>query len=103
MFPEGTIRQRAALGLRFALLQANTGPITWRLARIWQQSGAPHCSSSRRTTQPLAFDFAENEARQRGHVSRLGRVLRKMPVRLPPQNRQYPRPPECDSVWRRGG
>ncbi|MDD5200575.1 MAG: alpha-2-macroglobulin family protein [Terrimicrobiaceae bacterium] len=34
MFPEGTIRQRAALGLRFALLQANTGPITWRLARI---------------------------------------------------------------------
>ncbi|HEY8901331.1 MAG TPA: alpha-2-macroglobulin family protein [Chthoniobacterales bacterium] len=34
LFPEGTIRQRAALGLRFALLQANTGPITWRLARV---------------------------------------------------------------------
>jgi uncharacterized protein YfaS (alpha-2-macroglobulin family) len=34
MFPEGVIRQRAALGLRFALLQANTGPVTWRLARI---------------------------------------------------------------------
>ena len=34
MFPEGTIRQRAALGLRFALLQANTGPVTWRLARV---------------------------------------------------------------------
>ena len=34
MFPEGTIRQRSALGLRFALLQANTGPVTWRLARI---------------------------------------------------------------------
>ena len=33
-FPEGLIRQRAALGLRFALLQANTGPITWRLARV---------------------------------------------------------------------
>jgi uncharacterized protein YfaS (alpha-2-macroglobulin family) len=34
LFPTGTIRQRAALGLRFALLQANTGPVTWRLARI---------------------------------------------------------------------
>ena len=34
LFPESTIRQRAALGLRFALLQANTGPITWKLARI---------------------------------------------------------------------
>lgn len=33
-FPEGLIRQRAALGLRFALLQANTGPITWRLAPV---------------------------------------------------------------------
>ncbi len=34
LFPEGPIRQRAALGLRFALLQANTGPISWRLARV---------------------------------------------------------------------
>jgi uncharacterized protein YfaS (alpha-2-macroglobulin family) len=34
LFPEGVLRQRAALGLRFALLQANTGPITWKLAAI---------------------------------------------------------------------
>ncbi len=34
MFPGGVIRQRTALGLRFALLQANTGPVTWQLARI---------------------------------------------------------------------
>ncbi len=34
LFPGGTIRQRASLGLRFALLQANTGPVSWRLARI---------------------------------------------------------------------
>ncbi|MEO8204664.1 MAG: alpha-2-macroglobulin family protein [Chthoniobacterales bacterium] len=35
LFPEGNvIRQRSRLGLRFALLQANTGPITWKLARI---------------------------------------------------------------------
>ncbi|HVE16890.1 MAG TPA: hypothetical protein VNB29_09135, partial [Chthoniobacterales bacterium] len=34
LFPERVIRQRAALGLRFALFQANTGPITWKLARI---------------------------------------------------------------------
>ncbi len=33
-FPGGVIRQRAALGLRFALLQANTGPITWKLAPV---------------------------------------------------------------------
>jgi len=34
LFPTGAIRQRAALGLRFALIQANTGPITWRLAPV---------------------------------------------------------------------
>ncbi|MEO6845703.1 MAG: alpha-2-macroglobulin family protein [Chthoniobacterales bacterium] len=35
LFPErDIIRQRSLLGLRFALLQANTGPITWKLARI---------------------------------------------------------------------
>jgi alpha-2-macroglobulin len=34
LFPTGILRQRASLGLRFALLQANTGPITWRLAPI---------------------------------------------------------------------
>ncbi|MEO6052415.1 MAG: hypothetical protein ABIP97_00230, partial [Chthoniobacterales bacterium] len=35
LFPENdVIRQRSLLGLRFALLQANTGPITWKLARV---------------------------------------------------------------------
>lgn len=34
LFPVGELRQRASLGLRFALLQANTGPVTWRLASI---------------------------------------------------------------------
>lgn len=34
LFPVGTIRQRSSLGLRFAMLQANTGPVNWRLARI---------------------------------------------------------------------
>ncbi len=34
LFPAGELRQRASLGLRFALLQANTGPVTWRLASV---------------------------------------------------------------------
>lgn len=34
LFPQTVLRQRAALGLRFALLQSNTGPITWKLAAI---------------------------------------------------------------------
>jgi len=34
LFPPGEFRQRAALGLRFALIQCNTGALTWRLAKI---------------------------------------------------------------------
>ncbi len=34
LFPPGDFRQRAALGLRFAFVQCNTGPATWRLAAI---------------------------------------------------------------------
>lgn len=34
LFPEGEIRQRSSLGLRFALLQVNTGAVTWKLARV---------------------------------------------------------------------
>ena len=34
LFPPGEFRQRAALGLRFALVQCNTGPLTWKLARV---------------------------------------------------------------------
>ncbi len=34
LFPHGEFRQRASLGLRFALVQCNTGPLTWKLARI---------------------------------------------------------------------
>lgn len=33
-FPADLLRQRASLGLRFAFLQSNTGPVTWRLAKI---------------------------------------------------------------------
>ncbi len=34
LFPPGEFRQRGALGLRFALVQSNTGPLHWRLARV---------------------------------------------------------------------
>ena len=34
LFPPGEFRQRGALGLRFALVQSNTGNLHWRLARI---------------------------------------------------------------------
>ncbi|TSA33177.1 MAG: hypothetical protein D4R65_08235, partial [Verrucomicrobiaceae bacterium] len=34
LFPPGEFRQRGALGLRFALVQSNTGPLRWRLARV---------------------------------------------------------------------
>jgi len=34
LFPPGEFRQRASLGLRFALVQCNTGPLTWKLAKI---------------------------------------------------------------------
>ncbi|MFA7233127.1 MAG: alpha-2-macroglobulin family protein [Terrimicrobiaceae bacterium] len=34
LFPPGEFRQRGALGLRFALIQSNTDPLHWRLARI---------------------------------------------------------------------
>jgi len=34
LFPPGEFRQRASLGLRFALVQCNTGPLTWRLAKV---------------------------------------------------------------------
>lgn len=34
LFPPGDFRQRAALGLRFALVQSNTEMLGWRLARI---------------------------------------------------------------------
>lgn len=34
LFPPGEFRQRSALGLRFALVQCNAGPLTWRLAAV---------------------------------------------------------------------
>lgn len=34
LFPPGEFRQRGVLGLRFALVQSNTGILRWRLARI---------------------------------------------------------------------
>lgn len=34
LFPPGEFRQRSALGLRFALIQSNTGPLSWRLASV---------------------------------------------------------------------
>ena len=34
LFPPGEFRQRAALGLRFAFVQCNTGPLKWRLASV---------------------------------------------------------------------
>lgn len=34
LFPQGEFRQRGELGLRFALIQSNTGPLGWRLAKI---------------------------------------------------------------------
>ena len=34
LFPPGEFRQRSALGLRFAFVQSNTGPLTWRLAGV---------------------------------------------------------------------
>ena len=34
LFPPGNFRQRSALGLRFAFVQCNTGPLTWRLASV---------------------------------------------------------------------
>ena len=34
LFPPGEFRQRGALGLRFALIQSNAGPLQWRLAQV---------------------------------------------------------------------
>lgn len=34
LFPRGEFRQRGSLGLRFALLQANTGALHWTLSRV---------------------------------------------------------------------
>ena len=34
LFPPGELRQRSELGFRFAFIQCNTGPVTWRLARV---------------------------------------------------------------------
>ena len=41
LFPPGEFRQRGALGLRFALVQSNTGPLHWRLARISNEKLPP--------------------------------------------------------------
>ncbi|MDX2079516.1 MAG: alpha-2-macroglobulin family protein [Terrimicrobiaceae bacterium] len=34
LFPERLLRERSALGLRFAFYQVNTGPLEWRLAAV---------------------------------------------------------------------
>lgn len=34
IFPDDDLHQRARLGLRFAFMQVNTGPLHWRLARV---------------------------------------------------------------------
>ncbi|MBE2205801.1 MAG: hypothetical protein IAE94_15825, partial [Chthoniobacterales bacterium] len=54
LFPPGEFRQQGALGLRFALIQSNTGPLRWRLARIPNEKLS--AVLKRISTQPVAGD-----------------------------------------------
>jgi len=59
LFPPGEFRQRAALGLRFALVQCNTGPVTWRLAKVPAEKLASvqaALAQDRELPSPLAVD-----------------------------------------------
>lgn len=68
-FPEGEIRQRSSLGLRFALLQVNSGAVTWKLARVPNDqlaAVAAECVSSPKDGDPLLIDKLKLEVVGRG-------------------------------------
>ena len=65
VFPDGNLNRRARLGLRFPLIQINTGPLHWRLARIPPEKRSAIQDRLREfdtpATDPITGESAQNE------------------------------------------